>query len=157
MATNTIIQNLNTELYSAYPGGSTESVPTSSMNRRQTETFWASAAIVAGDFVALDFSKTADGDKALYVLKSDAASGQKVCVVGVALAGAASGEKVEVCIAGICDANVDAATVAGSMLGFGATAGRAAIITNTDVKPIVAIACEADTANIATVCVLKQF
>jgi len=46
---------------------------------------------------------------------------------------------------------------AGDTLCVGSTAGRASIYANTDVVPIIAISAEADTANVATVFVIKQF
>lgn len=164
MATNTLIQNLNTELYSAYPGEPNEGVPTSSSHRRQVETFIASAAIAAGDLVAFDFSKTEDGDKALYVIKADIGTGTSSCAVGVALAGAAADERCDVVVAGICEANV-ATCVAGDRLQAGSTAGRASVAPDIDEAgsatiaqaPIIAYACEADTTNVATIFVLKQF
>ena len=146
MATQSLIQYLE-----AGNGAST-------MNRSQVETFLASEAIAAGDLVSMDLSKLNDGDKALYVSKADTGTATDTCAIGFALNAAALGEKVDVTIAGIhVSANVDGATVAGSKLCAGSTAGRAAIYVNTDVLPIVAIACEADTANVATVFVLKQF
>lgn len=146
MATQSLIQYLE-----AGNGAST-------MNRSQVETFLASEAIAAGDLVSMDLSKLNDGDKALYVSKADTGTATDTCAIGFALNAAAIGEKVDVTIAGIhVSANVDASTIAGSKLCAGSTAGRAAIYVNTDVLPIVAIACEADTANVATVFVLKQF
>ena len=147
MATQSLIQYLE-----AGNGAST-------MNRSQVETFLASEAIAVGDLVSMDLSQLNDGDKALYVSKADTGTATDTCAIGFALnAATAVGDKVDVTIAGIhVSANVDGATVAGSKLCAGSTAGRAAIYVNTDVLPIVAIACEADTANVATVFVLKQF
>jgi len=146
MATQSLIQYLE-----ASNGAST-------MNRSQVETFLASEAIASGDLVSMDLSQAIDGDKALYVSKADTGTATDTCAIGFALNSASLGEKVDVTIAGIhVSANVDGATVAGSKLCAGATAGRASVYVNTDVLPIVAIACEADTANVATVFVLKQF
>jgi hypothetical protein len=167
MATNTLIQYLETERFGSLPGGSTEAVPVSAMNRRQVETFVASEAIAAGDVVSLDLSKTADGDKGIFVSKADTATATDRCAVGVALAAAAAaGDKVDVCVRGVCEANVDGATAAGDLLQISSTAGRleprqiavdeggAATF---NLFPIVGLATEADVANVATIFVYKQF
>ena len=167
MATNTLIQYLETERFGSLPGDPAEAVPVSAMNRRQVETFVASEAIAAGDVVSLDLSKTADGDKGIFVSKADTGTATDRAAVGVALAAAAAeGDKVEVCVRGVCEANVDGATAAGDLLQISSTAGRLEPRTvavdeggaaQFDLYPIVAIASEADTANVATVFVYKQF
>ena len=110
MATNTIIQYLET---SAYPAdqrdGSSEAVGIEASNRRQIETFISGAAIAANDLVALDFSQTAD------------------------------------------------AVAKGDRLSISAVAGQADTYVNSDTVPIIAYACEDDTANVASVFVIKQF
>ena len=113
--------------------------------RRVVEVFIASELIVAGDLVSLDLSATPDGDMGLYVAKADSAADN--VPVGFALTGAATGERFDVCVRGICEANVDGATVAGSPLGVGATAGQAAVVT----VGAIAFALEADVSNVATV------
>ena len=113
MATSTLIQFLEAG----------EKASTS--NRSQEETFLAGGAIAAGDWVALDTTQTG-ANKALYVLETAAASGDaKVC--GVALAAAAAGAQVRVCIGGYCkSASVANTTAAGSpLMTSGATAGMA--------------------------------
>lgn len=157
MATNTLLQSLNDSANQATTGSS---------SRRQVETFLASAAIAANDLVCLDVSKTADSDKALFIKKADVGAGATTIAIGFALNAAANaGDEVRVTIAGVHEsANVDGSTVAGSRLIVGTTAGRAAIAADIDeggsatVKqlPIVAIACEADATNVATVIVIKQ-
>jgi hypothetical protein len=84
MATSTLIQFL----------ASGELGDTS--NRRQVETFIANGAIAAGDWVQLDTAATG-ADRCLYVIEATAAfaTGNPL-VVGVALAGAATGEGVRV-------------------------------------------------------------
>tara|TARA_R110000787_G_scaffold93966_1_gene196466 strand:- start:57 stop:494 length:438 start_codon:yes stop_codon:yes gene_type:complete len=88
MATSTLIQNLS--------GTGVVS------NRRQTETFLAGAAIVAGDIgkiAMIDVTKTGS-DQVLYVRVAavQATGNGKAC--GVILNAAAEGEKVEVITAG---------------------------------------------------------
>jgi hypothetical protein len=159
MSTQNIIQYLETSQYNALPSGGTTSVGVGAMNRRQVETFIAAEAIAANDLVSLDLSKTSDGDKGIYIVKADTGTATDKCAIGFALNGAtAAGETVDVTVAGIHEsANVDGATAAGDTLCIGSTAGRASIYLNTDVVPIIAIAAEADTANVATVFVIKQF
>ena len=82
-----------------------------------------------------------------------------------------AGSRIFVVIAGPVEANVDGATVAGDFLTIGAVAGQLAVaatfLTDSDGSgggqvsatplPVAAIAAEADTANVATVMVYKQF
>jgi hypothetical protein len=149
MATSELIQYL----------GTGSGVSTS--HRRTEETFLASAAITAGDAVSFDLSKTADGDKTLYVIKADTDTATAKCFVGIALETQATvGGKIKVCIAGICDANVAAAVAgAGEALVIGATGGRLDVYAAASLLPIAAISCEDDSAvaNVATVFVLRQF
>lgn len=158
MSTQNIIQYLETSQYNALPSGGTTPVGVGAMNRRQVETFIAAEAIAANDLVSLDLSKTGDGDKGIYIVKADTGTATDKCAIGFALNGAtAAGETVDVTVAGIhVSANV-ATVVAGDTLCVGSTAGRASIYANTDVVPIIAISAEADTANVATVFVIKQF
>ena len=154
MASATYLQSLD----SVYEDGTSRGVTPS--NRRQVETFLASAAIAANDLVALDFTSAgySDGDKALYIRKAlDTEISQ--AVIGFALnAATAAGDKVEVTIAGIHkSANVVGTTAAGDRLIISGVAGQAKVITAADTVPIIAVATEADAANIATVFVIKQF
>jgi hypothetical protein len=155
MATNTILQYLD----STASDGSSYGV--SASNRRQIQKFIAAEAITANDLVSLDLSQSADGDKGLFIVKADVGTGTDSCAIGFALDSAtAAGEEVRVTIAGIHEnANVAAATAAGSPLCVGSTAGRAAVYTASVLYPVIAIAAEDDSAvtNQATVCVLKQF
>lgn len=165
MATNTLIQYLET---SAYPAdqrdGSTEAVGAQVMNRRQVETFYVSASttVAVGDLVALDFAQTADGSKALYVKPADTAQALNSCAIGFALSGATSTadkyETIEVCIAGICEGKVSVVS-AGDALVAGGTAGAADTYTAADVLPIIGYATEANGTGTALkpVFVVKQF
>lgn len=145
MATSTLLNYLET--------GSSNEV----MNRRQVETFIAGEAITANDFVALDFSQTSDADKALYVMKAGTTGGTTNMCVGVALATVVSGAKVDVVVKGVCEANVAGDTAAGEFLTITGTDGQAGKATDNTLYPMVCCAVEADTANVSTVIVIKQF
>ena len=154
MATSTLVQFL------------AEGEGTDTSARRQVQTFIAAEAIAANDAVSLDLNQTIDGDESLKVVKADTGTATDRCFVGIALAGVASGERVDVCIAGICEANVNGSTAAGSILQIGSTAGQLDVRTvavdeggsaTFNLYPIAAIASEADTSNVATVFVFKQF
>lgn len=110
MATSTLIQYLES------------GVGAETSNRTQVETFIAAAAIAEGDVVSLDNAQAVTGDKALFVKKADAGSTDLVCPVGVALAAAAAGAKVDVVVRGLASANCLAHTK-GDVLTVTATAG----------------------------------
>jgi hypothetical protein len=80
MATSTLIQYLETEQKDGF--GASVAVGPATLNRRQVETFLAAATIAAGDLVSLDASQTADGDKAIKIVKSDSAAAAASCPVG---------------------------------------------------------------------------
>lgn len=123
--------------------------------RSTYRTFLAGGAIVKGDFVGFDTSKT-NADRCLYVVQAAgvATVGNKN-VVGVAVeAAAAAGARVKVCIAGYVEgANVDGATAAGSpLIGPIGTAGRAALeVPGTTTGRVIGVALEADTSNAADI------
>ena len=117
MATSTLVQFLGDGVTT--PSG----IGADSSNRRQIETFIAGGAIASGDWVSLDVSK-AGADKALYVIEAPATASDARCI-GVALAGAAAGEQIRVCIAGyVASANVVTGTGVGQALTPNGTAGR---------------------------------
>jgi hypothetical protein len=152
MATNTLLQYLQST------DGDGVALGITSSNRRQVERFIASSAIAANDLVALDFSKTADGDKALYIIKADDSLISQVAIGFALNAATAAGDEVNVTIAGIHEsANVHSSVAAGDRLIISSVAGQAKVISASDTSPIVAVAVEADTGNVATVVVLKQF
>jgi hypothetical protein len=125
MATSDLIQYLETEQFSALPGGAPEAVGVATLNRRKVETFVATGPIAIGQVVSLDASQTGDGDKGIKVSLGDTGSNDTVFAVGVALtAAAASGDKVDVCIRGICEAQVDANALKGNALYLTGTAGQ---------------------------------
>ena len=152
---------------------------TSASARRQVETFVAGEAIAVGDFVALSFAETADGEKGLVVKKAKSNDTDIICVVGVAIEAATTAETssdggttndrtklIKVVTAGLVDgANVDGSTTKGDRLTSSTTAGRAIVATYIgdgsgaaaiDLPQIFAIACEDDAANKALVYVLPQ-
>ncbi len=102
MATSTLVQFLGDGITSPTGAGADTS------NRRQVETFISGAAIIKGDVVMLDTSKTG-ADRVLYIKQcANVATGNPLAV-GVALnAAAAAGEQVRVVVAGYA-ADVDCA------------------------------------------------
>ena len=105
MATNDLLQYLE----------STDSegvaYSTSTSHRSRVEKFIAAGTIVSGDVVAFSFANGDNpGDAVLNVVKSTA---DKHCV-GVALAGASSGDLIDVCLAGVVEAKVDGKNNAGN-------------------------------------------
>ena len=129
-----------------------------SMNRRKIESFISSEAIAANDVVSLDGSQALDGDVALYITKADSGTAADSIPVGVALDSASgAGEIVRVVVRGIAEANVAGATVAGNSLAISGTAGQLGVYVNTATTRIVAVALEADTANVATVYVYPGY
>ena len=159
MATQNIVQYLETSQYFAdQRDGSTTSIGPEAMNRRQIETFIAGGVIAANDLVALDFSATGDGTIGITVVKANSGSADSVAGLGFALSSAAAaGETVDVTIAGIhVSANVAGAVAKGDRLSISAVAGQADTYVNSDTVPVLAYALEADTANVASVFVIKQ-
>jgi phage tail sheath gpL-like len=151
MATSNLVQYLGT--------GPTPAPFSFSSDRRTEETFLAGEAIVVGDAVSFDLSQAVDSDKTLYVVKADTGTATDKCFVGVALeAQATVGGRVRVCIAGVCEARVNTAlAAAGEALVIGATAGELAVYAAASLLPIAATSCEADTAGVATIFVIRQF
>lgn len=159
MATQNLLQRLDA---AADTTGSSDNAS----DRRIEEVFIAAADITAGQAVSLDYTQGTDSDIALKVKPTDAGGAKLYFCVGIALEDAVSGAAVRVCIRGICDASVAAATVAGDLLQAGTVVGELAIrqvsvdeggAATFTLLPIVAVATEADTAGIATVYVLPNF
>tara|TARA_R110002050_G_scaffold34300_3_gene86655 strand:+ start:4626 stop:5108 length:483 start_codon:yes stop_codon:yes gene_type:complete len=126
MATSTLIQDL-----------SSTSVACSA--RRKVETYWASAAITAGQWVTFDQTKTGV-ERSKYVKPADAGAAATTIAVGVAItavtaAEATAGAVVEVVVAGYVE-NASANTaggatvkvVAGTQMTIGTTAGMAVLL-----------------------------
>jgi hypothetical protein len=138
MATSSLIQSLD----ATYSDGTT-SVGLTPSNRRIEETFIANGTITAGQWVALDLTvANSDGDKSLKVVAADgnAAAGAgppaitstASVVVGVALTGASTGQRVEVVTRGMCEASVTesgSGIAVGDALQISNTAGSAALTT----------------------------
>jgi hypothetical protein len=99
----------------------------STTNRRQTEIFLASATVVVGDAVSLDFSKTEDSDKALYVKQTKIDEATQDCCIGVVLRSVetdgalTAGSRIEVVTRGIVRTKVHTDTNAAGhvMIGTG--------------------------------------
>lgn len=134
-------------------------------NRSQYETFLASgtAEISVGDWVSFDMSKTADGDKLLYVLGADttvlATKGQAVvgvAVEGVTAAEATAGKRIKVCISGIAEANCVAAVTPGLALIISDVTGQAIAATTNALTPIIGYSIGGGT-GVDTCYVVKQF
>ena len=158
MATQNIIQYLETSQYNALPAGGTVAVGTEAMNRRQIETFIASEAIAVGDALSLDLAQTNNGDKAIFVMKADTGTNAKRCGIGVAIsAAAAAGDTVDVCIGGMAEAKVKAGTAVGDRLSIYSTVGILEPYQNTFEDPILAVAGAAEAGGTAIVFVIKQF
>ena len=106
MASATYLQSLDT----VYEDGTSRGVTPS--NRRQVETFIATEAIAIGEVVAFKFTNGSDPGLATLQIKKAAADSHSF---GVALqAAAASGDQIEVCIGGICEAKVKGAKNSGA-------------------------------------------
>ena len=158
MATQNIIQYLETSQYNALPSGGTVPVGIEAMNRRQIETFIASEAIAVGDALSLDLAQTNNGDKAIFVMKADTGTNAKRCGIGVAIsAAAAAGDTVDVCIGGMAEAKVKAGTAVGDRLSIYSTVGILEPYQNTFEDPILAVAGAAEAGGTAIVFVIKQF
>ena len=86
MATSTLLQYLQST------DGNGDALGVTPSNRRQVERFIASSAIAENDLVALDFSKTADGEKALYIIKANDALISQVAIGFALNAATAAGD-----------------------------------------------------------------
>lgn len=149
MATSTLLQTLDS---------SANEMGISASARRQTETFLAGDAIAANALVALDLTKSATADKALYVKAADSTTGAGVVVVGFAINAAAAGDPCEVTIAGVHESANVVTVAAGDRLIVSSTPGRAEKVnTGSETVPTIGYALAADAANIAPVFVIKQF
>jgi hypothetical protein len=159
MATSTLIQYLGQNQTSGL--GVSVPVGADASNRSQEETFIAAGTIAKGDFVSLDSSKTG-ADKALFVVVVDTSGGAValgVPTVGVALAAATAGQKVDVCVAGYCaQANVLSGTGANLALSLDTTTSGRAVAADAANVNICAVSLTAGSvSNTAEVMVLKRF
>ena len=158
MATATTLQYLE----QTDSSGTAYSVGTS--NRRQIETFIADGSIGLGDVVTFDVVATGGSEVVLKVIEAAADKS----AIGVALNDAEAGERVNVCLSGICEAQVEGANnagnsaiAAGDYLCLGDTAGTLYKFTaGADAVPhaiAVDTAGSGDAAAQKTVIFLKQF
>ena len=164
MATQNLIQYLETSQYNALPVGGTLPIGEAAMNRRQVETFISGAAIAAGDLVCIDLAKTDNSEKVITIIPADGAATTKRMCVGFALTTASgAGETVDVTIAGLhAEANcadsggAGVAVQAGDFLSPSAVAGRADEYVAGDTVPPIAYALTTAAGNKAAVFVIKQ-
>lgn len=127
-----------------------------SMARTDYMSFISGGAITAGDWVALDLTKTGS-DRCLYVLTAAAVTDGNSRVIGVCPAGAtAAGQRVNVCIAGYCEgARVTTAVGAGVPLTVDTTAGRADLAVAADTHWC-GVTLEIAASNLADVFVFRR-
>lgn len=154
MATSTLIQYLETEQFSAFPGGGAVPVGEDVSHRSQKETFISGGAIAAGDWVAYDLA-AAGSDKVLTVIQAANVAAGNTLVAGVAVQSAVgAGERVEVVTSGfVAGASVTTGVAAGARLVVDTTAGRGDAAAAGEIPCGVALTLAA--ANKADVLVLK--
>ncbi len=170
MATQTLIQYLEREGYSALPGGANEPVGPEAMHRRQSETFTvaASSTVGVGDVVQFAVVNGGGATVALDVRQAPADSH----ALGVSRQAGISGATgtpalVEVVISGLVEAKVEGANnggntaiSSGDFLCLGDTAGTLYKYTaGTDAMPHAIAVDDVGSGATATVSVifLKQF
>ena len=158
MATQTIIQYLEDERYSALPGGASVPVGEATSNRRQTETFVANGAIAVGDVVAFDTSKTG-ADRVLFVIKAANITNGNGLAVGVATEAATAGDNVTCVISGYANVTTHGSVSAINMLTAGGTSagtvdGRVAA----DIAPAFGVTLESRTgAGLVAAWIYKHY
>ena len=124
----------------------------------QTLQMIAGGSITAGDVVAFDTSQSGEDRVQVVVQAAGVATVGNARAIGFAQTSAVAGEAFPVVVGGyFANANVDGATVAGSPLCGPVTAnGRAEVCAAAMTAPVLAVALEADTTNVAAVYVLRQ-
>jgi hypothetical protein len=170
MATSTLVQYLESNLVTGL--GASVGVSKETSDRSQVETFIAKETLLVGDWVAFDYAATNAGDVTLGVYKADGNSAPVRTPFGVVIGAAATnglltaGNKIKVCISGVCNAFVGdnaggghAAT--GVLLQITNTAGAADIAAAGSTQPICGILSEIVPAGagvtLKRVVVIKQF
>jgi hypothetical protein len=152
MATSTLIQKL---FASDESGVGEDSVKVS--NRQETEIFFASEAIVDGDIVCLDISKTSDGDKMSYVKKGKTDAAATAVCIGIADQSVEAGDLVRVVIKGFkAGANIATGVGQGERFVGSGTAGRGELLANSSTLPALGYVVTTAAANVAPVIVIKQ-
>lgn len=125
------------------------------MARSDYQIFIAGGAIAAGDWVALDLTKTGS-NRALYVTTAAAVTDGNSRVIGVAPDAAASGARVRVCVAGYVEnARVTTGVAAGVPLTVDTTAGRADLAVAADTHWC-GVTLEIAASNLADVFVFRR-
>ena len=168
MATSTLLQKLDAVTDPLVSGtvGSTSIT----MDRGQYETFIARETLLVGDWVAFDYAATAAADVTLGVFKADGNSTPVRTPFGVVVSADStsglltSGQRVKVCIAGVCNAlvgdNAAAGNAIGTILQITNTAGQVDVAASTT-APVCGILAEtipaAAGATQKRVVVIKQF
>ena len=153
MATSTLIQKI---FASDESGVGEDSIKVS--NRQELETFVASEAIVDGDIVCLDISKTSNGDKMSYVRKGKTDAGLTAVCIGIADQSVEAGELIRVVIKGFkASANIATGAAVGERFVGTSTAGRGDVLANSSTLPALGYVVTTASANAADVIVLKQF
>jgi len=169
MATSTLLQKLDAVTDPLVSGtvGSTSIT----MDRGQYETFIARETLLVGDWVAFDYAATAAADVTLGVFKADGNSTPVRTPFGVVVAADStsglltSGQRVKVCIAGVCNAlvgdNAAAGNAIGVLLQITNTAGQTDVAAAASTQPVCGILAEvipaAAGATQKRVVVIKQF
>lgn len=157
MSTSTLLQKLDkvTDPLVSGTTGSTDGT----MDRSQTEWFIAGAAIAAGDWVAFDATQTQIADRVLVVLPCANVALGNALTVGVALAAAASGARVQVCISGVCSKAKVVAGVAAAGVPLAIVANTVSAEANVaaNIAPPCGVSLAASAAGTAAVWVYKYF
>lgn len=168
MATSTLLQKLD-PVTDPLVSGTVGSTSTT-MDRGQYETFIARETLLPGDWVAFDYAATAAADVTLGVFKADGNSTPVRTPFGVVVSADStsglltSGQRVRVCIAGVCSAlvgdNAGAGSAIGTILQITNTAGQVDVAASTT-QPVCGILAEtipaAAGATQKRVVVIKQF
>lgn len=130
----------------------------SPMLDEQVMQFIAGGSITAGDVVAFDTSQSGANRVQVVVQAAAVATVGNSLAIGFAKTSASTGQSFEVVVGGYyASANVDGSTAIGSALcGPIGTAGQAALAVAASTAPVLAVALEADTTNVAAVYVFRQ-
>jgi len=156
MATSTNIQYLNSSGVNEL--GATVAVGAGTSNRRQVETFIAGGAITSGDWVMFETTTATGSARVLTVIQATLAATGRPLTVGVAIQTVASGETVDVVVAGYVEgANVATAVTVGQALSISAVNGRGSAAAATALAPFCGVALEGAASNLCDVWVIKQF
>lgn len=169
MATSTLIQYLESSQVTGL--GVTVGVGTKTMDRSQIETFVAKETLLVGDWVAFDYAAVLGSDVTLGVFKADGNSSPVRTPMGVVVGAAGTnglltaGNKVNVCISGVCNAlvgdNGGAGNAIGTLLQITNTAGQVDVASAASAQPVCGILAETVGAGAGAtqkrVVVIKQF